>query len=876
MRKCRQQRDAVAGGVPNQRRRATPRLVAATVLALCAAPTASRADVVIGNWEDSADGWIDWGTQSAIAEPKYAFSTVGVTAGTKSVQVTQNGFNQGLSIKLQDNGLRDAFVANTQFSIDFSVPANAAAGWAELYTLWINAQNYGFVGQTPVAPKLQYGFPNDSVRTTTLTWDYGALVDGNAANGEIAATAGWIEFILGTNSSDADHGVFYFDNARLSSPFVRVDLNGGGTGTLHPNQAGFTGWDTLPTSGQNGNPAQNGYPTASATNSIATGTVASGAIQTTLTSVDVGGSGTPVYITGATPEDGPKVNARDMSIPGREFDNSGNFTPLKDNIYRDFVFAEAGTATSTTGTNHRMEVKFEGLDPNTPYKVKLYAYDNSNPQGVFVFTDVTAQPLIFMPSGNSTDGVFTPGDGSGNTQYAPDGQYIDGSAAPTFPAGDDFRAIELFATSDGTGKIVFAETTVTGLAGTTQILPILNGFEIQKDQRSWLGTPASTNWNDAGNWSGGAIANNKGQVANFGNTSATSITVDAPTTVARLNFSGSSLNIGGGTLTLDDTSINSTLAGGVVTGRTEINLTGSSAAQTISAPLILKKDTQVWTATAAQKVTLSDLQPAAVTLTKAGEGTLEVNNVRTNALRVNGGTVAVLPNATASGASNVGALSIAPGARLDLTDNKLVTSTPAGTFDGTAYNGVQGEVARAYNFGSWDQPGLMTSEELAGPNAGPLSGTTTIGVATGEQILFLGPTDTGVFLGQTVTGASTIAMYTYAGDMNFDGLVDAADYGVIDNWVQFPGSDGYANGDLNYDGVIDAADYGIIDNTIQLQGAPFPGVNDAIAGAASAGSSGVTPVPEPTACGLALVAAAGLLGRRGRRGRRAASAARSL
>ena len=45
-------------------------------------------------------------------------------------------------------------------------------------------------------------------------------------------------------------------------------------------------------------------------------------------------------------------------------------------------------------------------------------------------------------------------------------------------------------------------------------------------------------------------------------------------------------------------------------------------------------------------------------------------------------------------------------------------------------------------------------------------------VATAEQVLFIGPTDTAVFQGQTVTGATTIAMYTYAGDVNFDGLVD--------------------------------------------------------------------------------------------------------
>ena len=155
-----------------------------------------------------------------------------------------------------------------------------------------------------------------------------------------------------------------------------------------------------------------------------------------------------------------------------------------------------------------------------------------------------------------------------------------------------------------------------------------------------------------------------------------------------------------------------------------------------------------------------------------------------------------------------------------------------------------------------------------------------VGVATAEQVLFIGATDTGVFAGQTVTGASTIAMYTYAGDLDFNGYVDVADYGVIDNWIQVPGTSGYANGDFNYDGVIDAADYGIIDNSIQLQGAPIPlltvsmGASSAamsgdLAMASTSGSaatlSGVTAVPEPSACGLAIVAAAGLLGRRRRR-----------
>ena len=50
----------------------------------------------------------------------------------------------------------------------------------------------------------------------------------------------------------------------------------------------------------------------------------------------------PDRLSGATPEEGPKINASDMSIPGRDFDGSGNFTPTKDNLYRDFTIAEAG------------------------------------------------------------------------------------------------------------------------------------------------------------------------------------------------------------------------------------------------------------------------------------------------------------------------------------------------------------------------------------------------------------------------------------------------------------------------------------------------------------------------------------------------------
>jgi autotransporter-associated beta strand protein len=242
-------------------------------------------------------------------------------------------------------------------------------------------------------------------------------------------------------------------------------------------------------------------------------------------------------------------------------------------------------------------------------------------------------------------------------------------------------------------------------------------------------------------------------------------------------------------------------------------------------------------------------------LTKTAAGILTANHVRTSSLTISGGNVVIAPSGgAASGTNVINSLTIGDN-KFDLKDNKLITTTAAGVSEAGIYNGLQGEVQRAYNFNSWDQPGLTTTM----PDA--IAGLTTIGVATGEQIRGLGPTDTDTFGGQTITGASTIAMYTYAGDANLDGVIDGGDYGTIDNFVQVPGASGYANGDFNYDGVIDGGDYGVIDNNIQAQGPGFP-----TSGAtASASLSGVTAVPEPASLSLIGLGAASLLGRRRRR-----------
>jgi hypothetical protein len=355
---------------------------------------------------------------------------------------------------------------------------------------------------------------------------------------------------------------------------------------------------------------------------------------------------------------------------------------------------------------------------------------------------------------------------------------------------------------------------------------------------------ADGTWSTDGNWSRGAHPNAPGKVATFGPAilAPRTVTVDAAKTVGHINFNNANKYTiaGSEALTLDSTSA--------------VGITVSNGSHDVTAPLALAKDVNIAVGAADSTLTLSNLQASPVGVTKSGAGVLAVNNVRANSLTVNGGSVVIAQDGTAAGTSNVSSVSIDSGAKLDLKDNKLVTNTAPGTATGGVYDGLQREVQRARAGNAWNTPGLTTSM------ADAKVGKTTIGVSTGKQIRNLGPTQTSLWGGETITATSTLAMYTYAGDANLDGQIDAGDYGIIDNFVQVANASGYGNGDFNYDGFIDAGDYGIIDNNIQAQGTPFP-----VGGAVdSASLPGVTAVPEPGTATLAIAAAAALLRRRRR------------
>jgi HEAT repeat protein len=645
------------------------------------------------------------------------------------------------------------------------------------------------------------------------------------------------QLFISNQPNGASDVTTYWDNVSIRTapalnPFpVKVDLNGGAIADARPNTAGFTAWDDLPS---NKSGADNGYGTrASASRQLWTGGVSSGLINATISSIDVGGGN---YL-----GDHPVLNSRDATVAGREFNGSGSFTPTKDSLYRDQVSADVGTATVNNGTNHRLELKLDGLDPETTYRVKLYAYDNTTPRSVNVFTDVTSNATMDLPAANSIDGLFTPGEGAAGTQWAPAQQYIDGTTSPTFPASDDFRALTLYLKSDASGRIFLDQTTVTGLSGISQPLPVLNGFEITAGQSTWNGANGAS-WNSAGNWAEGDVPTGKGRNATFAGMGG-SVNVQSPVTVGFINLTGSNYTIGGATITLDDNSVNSSVSGGV-TGRAAIAVgSTSSFNQLISSPLMLAKDTTVTVTRAQQTLTLSSLQSSNSWLTKAGPGTLALNNVRATGLAVNGGRVHVLPGRSAGGTSAVGSLTVTAGATLDLADQDMVINYSAAT----PIAAIRSLLASAFAGGSWTGTGITSSTAATIAGNPSLPHKTALGYAEAADVLAAGASS---FSGQPVDGTTVILRYTLAGDANLDGTVNALDFNAVAS--NFGGSmREWANGDYNYDGTVNSMDFAAVAmNFNQLLPAPA-----ALPLAASL-------VPEPSAALLAVCAASIVVRRR--------------
>ena len=219
-------------------------------------------------------------------------------------------------------------------------------------------------------------------------------------------------------------------------------------------------------------------------------------------------------------------------------------------------------------------------------------------------------------------------------------------------------------------------------------------------------------------------------------------------------------------------------------------------------------------------------------------------------LGISSGVAALFP-----GGDNVlrtGQLSLAGPSSLDLADNAMIVQSTSSTREAilsqiTEWVGL----GRNSPSGLWTGPGITSS--AAGADSRHM---TALGVALndkglGRDTLFSN------FAGQPVDIDCTLVRYTWNGDANLDGVVNADDYFRIDSGF-ITQEEGYYNGDFNYDGVVNADDYFLIDSAFLGQTGPLS--------ASTAGPRApAVAVPEPSTgavlCGA--IVAALVTGQRG-------------
>jgi hypothetical protein len=157
---------------------------------------------------------------------------------------------------------------------------------------------------------------------------------------------------------------------------------------------------------------------------------------------------------------------------------------------------------------------------------------------------------------------------------------------------------------------------------------------------------------------------------------------------------------------------------------------------------------------------------------------------------------------------HTGGVNIGPSATLDLRDNDLILqSAPTGR--NAALAALAGWLASGRNGGTWSGLGIMSS--IASADANKLTGLGLLLNDNGR-----GGAIVSSFDGQAVNANSILVKYTWNGDLDLNGVVDASDYFRLDLGF-IKKSRGYANGDMNYSGAIDVDDYFLIDKAFDEQ-----------------------------------------------------------
>ena len=273
----------------------------------------------------------------------------------------------------------------------------------------------------------------------------------------------------------------------------------------------------------------------------------------------------------------------------------------------------------------------------------------------------------------------------------------------------------------------------------------------------------------------------------------------------------------------------------------------SKGSHVISTPVVLARNTLVTVGPADSILSItSPLSASGVTLTKTGEGILEINSIHAGGLTINAGTVKVADTSTAEGASVVNSLSIAgpleaPTAKLDL-NNALIVNYSGPSPAANIHQQILAGRGKAGFGATWNGMGITSSAAAAANAAEPES--RAIGYAE-NAALPAGPYTE--FRGEPVDTTSVLITYTRTGDANLDGTVNDDDVTIMSsNYAPGVSKPFWALGDFDYNGFVD-------DDDVTLLGAFYNPNATPLIGASPAIPNTTVPVPEPRTASLVVI-----------------------
>ena len=362
--------------------------------------------------------------------------------------------------------------------------------------------------------------------------------------------------------------------------------------------------------------------------------------------------------------------------------------------------------------------------------------------------------------------------GSASTHF--DGLILDGNSS----------SVGLVLASTNTGSLGLNGTFNSYTGGTT-----INGGTLAISDDSTLGDP-----NGSVTFGGGNLVVSSG------------ISTNRPITV---NSAGGTIDIASGTM-LTVTGSNSTnWTGGTLSIVDAGTLAFSRSSSTVSVvpnSTLAVSTLSTVTVDASQQDPFTDSTTPINHVAIVNNGTFSVTNGNATIARHTGtGTFSITGGANAqiaaSGLGNsAGDLSIDTGSssHLDLTNNALAIGQ-------TALSSIKAFIISGYAIDSWNGTGINCSTAAAVAGDSTNLHKTGLGYAQASTI---GAGST--FFGQPINSSSVLVRYTFLGDANLDGTVNALDFNALANNYGNASNPNWVQGNFDYNTTVDSNDFALL------------------------------------------------------------------